>query len=92
MAMDKKLSQNELSERLKIAKTLIEIGATYRHYKSADMMYEVKDIVIQEADNEPCVIYRALYGNHITFSRPVKSWIEMVEAEGRPTTRFTKLR
>jgi len=85
------LSQEELTERLDAAKQQVEIGATYQHYKSADMTYKVKDIVIQEVDNEPCVIYEALYGNHITFSRPVKNWIESVEVDGQSVLRFTRL-
>ncbi len=85
------LSQDELTERLDTAKQQVEIGTVYQHYKSADMTYEVKDIVIQEVDDEPCVIYEALYGNHITFSRPVKVWLESVTVEGQLVKRFTKL-
>jgi hypothetical protein len=86
-----KLSQDELTERLNIAKQQIEIGAKYRHYKSPDMAYEVKDIVIQEADNEPCVIYQALYANQITYSRTVSVWLESVEVENKLVPRFTRL-
>lgn len=86
-----KLSQDQLTERLKTAKKQVEVGAKYRHYKSTDMTYEVKDIVIQEVDNEPCVIYKALYGNQITFSRTVKVWLESVDVDGTLTARFTKL-
>ncbi|MDB5161382.1 MAG: hypothetical protein JWO96_762 [Candidatus Saccharibacteria bacterium] len=86
-----KLSHDELTERLDIAKQQIEIGSKYRHYKSPEMTYEVKDIVIQEADSEPCVIYQALYGNQITFSRTVSVWLESVEVEDKLVPRFTKL-
>ncbi len=86
------LSQDELSELIKEAKQKIEVDAHYRHYKSADMTYRVKDIVIQEADNTPYVIYQAEYGNKITFSRPVSIWLETVEFEGKLTPRFTKIK
>jgi hypothetical protein len=85
-----KLSQDELTERLNAAKQQVEIGAVYRHYKSPDMTYKVKDIVIQEADNEPCVIYQALYGGYLTFSRPVHVWLESVAVAGKLVPRFTK--
>jgi hypothetical protein len=55
------------------------------------MTYKVKDIVIQEADNEPCVIYQAEYGKLLTFSRPVRVWLEKVEFEGNVVQRFTKI-
>jgi hypothetical protein len=86
-----RLSQDELSELIKEANQNVEIGARYVHYKSPDMTYEVKDIIIQEADNEPCVIYQANYGNRITFSRPVKVWLENVEHGGKILPRFVKI-
>lgn len=86
------LSQNELLSLLNTAKKQVKIGSRYRHYKSADMTYVVKDIVIQEATNEPCVIYQAQYGNKITFSRPVSVWLERVEVEGKVVPRFTEIR
>lgn len=85
------LSQNELSELLESAKQKVEIGSLYRHYKSEHMTYRVKDIVVQEADNAPCVIYQAQYGNKISFSRPVKVWLEKVGHDGRMVPRFTKI-
>lgn len=85
------LTQDELTDALDNAKQKVEVGARYRHYKSPDMVYVVKDIVIQEADNEPCVIYQAQYGNHITFSRRVDVWLEKVEYDNNVVPRFTKL-
>jgi hypothetical protein len=85
------LTQDELSNLIQEAKQKIEVGATYRHYKAPDMTYEVKDIVIQEVDNAPCVIYQAQYGNRISFSRPVNVWLEEVEFEGKTVPRFKKI-
>jgi hypothetical protein len=83
-----KASEEDLLKQLQDAKEVIEIGATYRHYKSPDMTYVVKDIVIQEADNQPCVIYQAQYGLGLTFARPVSVWLEMVEFGGETVPRF----
>jgi len=85
------LSQDELTELLKKAQQEVSVGAKYRHYKSPELTYIVKDIVIQEVDEEPCVIYQAQYGNKITFSRPVNVWLEKVEFGGEAVPRFTKI-
>lgn len=84
-------------EQLKLKQLLtdiqrdITIGARYVHYKGADKIYEVTDIAFMEANNTPCVIYKALYGEQLTFIRPVSSWIESVEWQGTTVPRFTKL-
>jgi hypothetical protein len=85
------LSQDQLTELLDDAKQQVEIGATYRHYKSADMVYKVKDVVIEEATNRPCVIYQANYGSKITFSRPLDVWLEKIDHNGSLVSRFTKI-
>ncbi len=85
------LSEDDLLDILETAKQKIEVGGFYRHYKSPDMIYEVRDIVIQEANNEPSIIYRAQYGKGITFSRPASVWLEEVELEGGVVQRFTKI-
>lgn len=85
------LSQDELSEVISKAKQQVTVGALYTHYKSKDMVYRVKDVVIQESDNQPCVIYQAQYGNKLTFSRPLSVWLEKVEINGDLVHRFTKL-
>jgi hypothetical protein len=48
-------------------------------------------LALREEDNEPCVIYEAQYGDHITFIRPVANWCEMVKVGGKTVSRFTKL-
>lgn len=86
-----KISQKELKQLIDEAKLNVQVGAQYRHYKSADLVYEVQDIVIQEADNQPCVIYQAMYGSNITFSRPLSAWLEEVDNNGTNVPRFTKI-
>lgn len=86
-----KAPEENLLQQLNDAKAVVEIGATYRHYKSAEMTYVVKDIVFQEADMQPCVIYQAQYGLGLTFSRPVSVWLEMVDFEGESVPRFKRV-
>jgi hypothetical protein len=83
--------QLELAKEIESAKTKITIGATYRHHKSTDKIYEVIGLGFLEANDELCVIYQAQYGAHLTFLRPLSIWLEQVRWEGRTVPRFTKL-
>jgi hypothetical protein len=87
--MEQRLNQAQLAARLNDAKTKVTVGARYEHYKK--LTYVVIDIALLEATNEPCVIYQAEYGEHITFIRPVRIWIETVDVNGVPTPRFRRL-
>ena len=82
-------SQAQLSERLAKASQQVTAGARYMHYKQRS--YKVLSIALREEDNEPCVIYQAEYGDNLTWIRPVASWIEEVEVNGKKVNRFTKL-
>jgi hypothetical protein len=84
-----RLSQRQLAERLQQAHHIVEAGALYMHYKQKS--YRVVDIAINEADNEPCVIYKAEYGEQITFVRPVANWVESVTVDGKEMPRFLKV-
>jgi len=57
----------------------------YRHYKGG--RYEVVGAVIEEATLEPAVLYRQLETG-LVFSRPLKSWNEIVEYNGQLVSRF----
>ena len=86
---DKRLSQKELAARLSNAQATVQIGARYEHYKK--QTYRVLHLALREEDNEPCVIYKAEYGEQVTFIRPVKNWLETAEVDGRQVKRFTKV-
>lgn len=83
--------QLELAVELAEAKAKVTVGATYQHYKGADKLYEVLGLGFMEADNELCVIYRALYGEELTFLRPVSVWLETVKWKDKTVPRFTKV-
>lgn len=85
--MTRKATEDELSARLDDARTKVEIGALYQHYKGSE--YKVLDLAILENTEEACVIYQALYGKNFTFIRPVASWVEEVLVEGASTPRFS---
>lgn len=82
-------SQAQLSARLAEAARQVTVGARYMHYKQ--LSYKVVALALREEDNEPCVVYQAEYGDHITFTRPVTSWLEEVDVNGKKVRRFTKI-
>lgn len=87
--MDKRLTQEQLAERLEHAKTQVQIGGRYEHYKK--FQYIVKDVALWEETNEPCVVYEAQYGARATFIRPVAAWNETVELNSKSVPRFRRI-
>jgi hypothetical protein len=88
--MHEKESQTDLSQKLVQATRQVTVGARYMHYKQ--LSYVVQAVALREEDNEPCVIYKAEYGKNLTWIRPVSSWIENVELDGKKVQRFTKIK
>lgn len=80
--------QSQLRLELDKAKTQVKVGAEYRHYKTLDKAYKVLGLAFQEENDEICVVYRAEYGERITFVRPLVSWLQYVEWNGDKMPRF----
>lgn len=59
----------------------------YRHFKGN--LYEVIAISKHSETLEELVVYRALYGEHGVWVRPVSMWNETVERDGKTYQRFT---
>ena len=78
--MSERESQSQLTERLTKAASQVIVDARYMHYKQ--LSYKVTALALREEDNEACVVYRAEYGDSITFTRPVSSWTEQVDLNG----------
>ncbi len=83
----------ELREELKKANELIEVGAKYYHYKHPEDTYTISGLIIIEADDSVGVLYSADYDRlkGITFVRPLDSFIDQVEVEGKLVNRFSKV-
>ena len=70
----------------------LKIGGIYRHYKTGE--YEVLGLCRIEATNEEAVMYKSLYTSHdfpagTIWVRPLPSFMETVEWEGKNLPRFT---
>jgi hypothetical protein len=58
----------------------------YRHFKGK--LYEVIDIAHHSETQEAMVVYRALYGEHGLWVRPVEMFFETIERDGKTFKRF----
>lgn len=58
----------------------------YQHFKGN--RYEVLDIARHSETGEEYVVYRALYGDHGLWVRPLPMFDETIEREGKTLKRF----
>ena len=61
----------------------------YRHYKGGE--YELIDIVRHSETLEALVLYKPLYNDSGLWVRPYAMFFEMVDVNGVPQPRFTKI-
>ncbi|MBI4835788.1 MAG: DUF1653 domain-containing protein [Candidatus Abawacabacteria bacterium] len=76
-------------ELLQISQTL-KAEDQYTHYKHPDRKYKIISIAFLESNEEPCVVYQALYSPYVTWIRPVSNFLEEVIIEGKKIKRFIK--
>lgn len=57
-------------------------GEQYRHFKGRD--YEIVALATHTETEEKLVIYKALYGNHEIYARPLPMFLEKVDREKYP--------
>ncbi|MDE1865441.1 MAG: DUF1653 domain-containing protein [Candidatus Micrarchaeota archaeon] len=62
----------------------------YRHYKGKE--YEVVGIARHSETEEELVVYRALYGRHDLWVRPLKMFQEKVTVDGIRIPRFALIK
>ena len=60
----------------------VKIGSVYKHFKGN--LYFVEDIAIGSEDDIPYVVYRALYGEHLLYIRPVEMFLSEMDREKYP--------
>ena len=64
---------------------MLKLGK-YKHYKGHE--YEVIGVAKHSETLEDMVVYKALYGDHETWVRPLKMFTEEVVVDGKKVPRF----
>ena len=62
----------------------------YRHYKGE--LYLVQAVAQHTETLEEMVVYRSLYGDFVTWVRPLSMFESTIEHEGKIVRRFTYIR
>jgi hypothetical protein len=79
-----------LAEIVKKSEQRVSVGSLYTHYRDNEKLkfYKVLAIAINEEDEEPCVVYQALYGDGLIWVRAVSVWCDAIEYNGKSSSRF----
>ncbi len=89
------LSEDELVDLLDRAASLVEVGATYSHYRNKKKQYIVTGLTVIDATQSIGVAYRKKTGSKVlqkvTWIRPLESWIEKISVNKEIIPRFQKL-
>ena len=80
----------ELATILTTTKSEIKPETRYRHSKTGGE-YVIVDVVINESTEKPLIIYRAEYGDELTWARELDAFTDMVELNGKTVPRFVKI-
>lgn len=67
-------------------KKQIQIGGTYKHYKGN--FYKVISLAKHSETLEDMIVYQTLYGEQMTWVRPLKMFMENVNVDGKKVKRF----
>lgn len=88
--MPHKTQEQLLKELNELAKK-VKVGDKYSHYKHPDQFYTVIAIGFIESTEEPCITYRAEYGDKITWVRTESEFFSKAKLEdGSMVERFIK--
>ncbi len=81
---------NILQKELDQAKTLVNLGDIYHHYKHPERYYQIITLGFIESNEEISVVYQSLYAPYFTWIRPLSNFTQTVESNGQTVHRFQK--
>ena len=67
----------------------VQLGK-YRHFKGN--LYELIEVAHHSESQEPIAVYRALYGDHGLWVRPLEMFLETIERDGAEIQRFQHIK
>ena len=76
-------------DKLEVAAESVELGGTYRHYKSPEMTYSAVGFSVFEEDGDILVGYEAQYGEKLPFERRFRSFTDNVRTDSGVRPRFS---
>lgn len=86
------ISEEELLQKLATAEERLDLDAKYYHYKSPEKYYTIIAVALDESTSEPCVVYKAEYGEELIWVRTLEKFFEEVEKEdGTKVPRFSRV-
>lgn len=89
-SLSKHAGYSQLQQRLQDARTLVNAGGAYAHYKHPHKPYVVQGLCIIEATEEIGVLYTEP-DSGVVFVRPISSWLEVLSVNSKSVRRFTAL-
>ena len=81
-------NHEQLHQELYEAKGKVQVGGIYSHYKHPENTYQVTGLAFIESTDELSVIYQATYDQGLVFVRPLSSWLETPNLNGKKVPRF----
>ena len=88
------MSRNlEICQKLyqKLRNIPIKPDEIYYHYRNPNQHYKIITVALDEATEEPSIVYKALYDDELVWVRSYSVWSELVDHNGQNVKRFEKV-
>lgn len=69
----------------------VKKGEIYTHYKKPNLRYKVLNVALDEESEKSIVVYKALYGEKLTWTRKLDKWNEPIKQGNELISRFKKI-
>lgn len=80
----------QLQNKLIVARTKVQEGGLYYHYRSPEKLYKVLSLGIDTQSEEVTVIYQSVDAPYTVWTRSLDSWLSFVEEDNRKVARFAR--
>lgn len=84
-------THDQLRDELNAALKVVKVNGVYGHFKDLNNKFRVIDLAFYENDEGLCVIYQSISEPELKFARPLSSWLERKEVDGKLVDRFQLL-